>query len=148
MSNTQGIIPGGNELPCGVPARDGFSSVLALGPLVAGTARVFGSMVTYGGGAVGYDVTFGGREALVTAGDTRPNGLKAEWGVLGLVSWELGLVRGPGPALVRRECRLGVECIEASAGGCVPVRDAIGRRPASGGKDELVVGIRGPIKCS
>jgi hypothetical protein len=102
----------------------------------------------YEGGAVGYDAALCGRGTLVTAGDARPNGLKAEWGVLGLVSWELGLVRGPGPALVRRECRLGVECIEADAGGCVPVRDAIGRRPASSGKGELEVGRRGPIKCS
>jgi hypothetical protein len=86
MSSTHGIIPDGNGLPCGGPARVGFSSGWDLGPLVAGTPRLIGSMFMYGGGAVGYDVALCGRETLVTAGDTRPNGLKVEWGVLGLVS--------------------------------------------------------------
>lgn len=85
MSSTQGIIPGGNELPCGVPARVGFSSWL-LGALGAGVARFIGSMAMYEGCEVGYDVAVCGRETLVTAGDTRVNGLKVEWGVLGLVS--------------------------------------------------------------
>lgn len=105
-------------------------------------------MFVYADCAVGYGAVLCGIETLAAAGDTRPNGLKADWGVLGLVSWEFGLVRGPGPPLVRLECRLGVECSEADARGCVPVRDTIGRRPDSSGNGALEDGRRGPIRCS
>lgn len=147
MSSTHGIIPGGNELPCDVPACVWLFSWL-LDPLDAGSFWFVGSMFVYADCAVGYDAVLRGRETLAAAGDTRPNGLKVDWGVLGLVSWGFGLVRGPGPALVLLECRLGVECSGTGAGGCVPVRDTIGRRPASSGNGALEEGRRGPIRCS
>jgi hypothetical protein len=112
MSRTQGIIPGGSWLDWGVPAREATISGWARGSFLAGMVRDNGSIDMYED-AVGYGAALCGRETLATAGDT-PNGLKVERGVLGLVSWELGLVRGPGLELVLRECRLGVECVECS----------------------------------
>lgn len=62
----------------------------------------------------------------------------------GLVSWEFGFVSSPGPALVRREWMLDVECSDADVGGCVPGSDEMGRSVASRGRGELTGGWRKP----
>lgn len=62
------------------------------------------------------------------AGEARENGPDVECGVVGLVSWD-----GLGPVLVRRECRVGVECSEVETGG----NEVIGLSMESKGNGEV-----------
>lgn len=80
---------------------------------------------------------------MVTAGEARPKWLKPECGVIGLAACELGVVRGPGPVLVRREWMLGVECSDVDDGGCVPGSAVTDRKAVSNGRGELDTGCRG-----
>lgn len=70
------------------------------------------------------------------AEEARENGPDVECGVVGLVSWELGVVSGLGPVLVRRECRVGVECSEVETGG----NEVIGLSMESNGNGEVEAG--------
>jgi hypothetical protein len=70
------------------------------------------------------------------AGEARENGPDMECGVVGLVSWEFGVVSGLGPVLVRRECRVGVDCSEVETGG----NEAIGLSMESKSNGEVEAG--------
>lgn len=64
--------------------------------------------------------------------------------MIGLAPWELEVVSGPWPVLVRRECILGIECSDVDDGGCLPGREATARKAVSEGNGELDVVCRGP----